>query len=199
MRRKWKRKGEKAWGEAAGEERDRAGEGGRLAKLFFFSDISNCCDASEGKLINCFWLFIYLKRTKCAGRELHRGRSQTVLIWSQPVGRQLQSQHIRLKKKKFTYLTFKTRYKSSLIHQAAHITRRGSIFGLESTYRTTLGTRVLWWLFGFARTMTSLWFLKDPLWNKGCRSPRLNKEMMASNNPNCSTTTSNGLINLWHL
>lgn len=71
----------KAWGDAA--------EGGRRGgepKLSSFSDISDRCDASEGKLINCFWLFIYLKRTKLAGGgELRGGRSHTALMWSQPV------------------------------------------------------------------------------------------------------------------
>lgn len=74
-------------GNASEEVERRVGRGSRGGRLnFSFSDISNRCDASEGKLINCFRLFIYLKRTKCAEeRELNRGRSHTALIWSLPV------------------------------------------------------------------------------------------------------------------
>ena len=36
------------------------GGGGREAKLVYFSDISDRCDASEGKLINCFFVFFLI-------------------------------------------------------------------------------------------------------------------------------------------
>lgn len=77
-------------------------------------------------------------------RELSRDRSHTVLIWSQPVYQEAPvitypSKRDQKKKKiKFTHLTFKTRYKSSLIHQALHITKRDSTFGLGSINSTTL-------------------------------------------------------------
>lgn len=50
--RKRKRKG-KGMGRSSRGGKGQGG-GGSEAKLFSFSDISNCCDASEGKLINYF-------------------------------------------------------------------------------------------------------------------------------------------------
>lgn len=80
-----------------------------------------------------------------------------------------------MEKKKFTHLTFKTRYKSSLIHQAAHITMRVSTFGLGSTQRTTcnnFGIKVLNW-----PNKNCLQGLKNPLRRNGYWSPRRNAEM----------------------
>lgn len=48
------------------------GGGGREAKLVYFSDISNCCDASEGKLINCFLIIYIFEKDKVSGEGAAR-------------------------------------------------------------------------------------------------------------------------------
>lgn len=85
---KRKRDVEEACGEAAGGRRGNGRQGGRR-NFSLFPNTIHKLRRITGEINQALWIiyiYLYLKRTKRES-ELHRDRSPTVLMWSQPASR----------------------------------------------------------------------------------------------------------------